>query len=230
MQKMPEESQSQTPQPVQQIVEQTIRLPGLSNKITLASMKFVIKALWRERRKPHSVEEKEKLIEDLRKVGITDEYFPFALLIIDVTGKGLRDYEEWHRFDRYLVGGCAILDLVLLQIVASSMADTAIHVSMIALAISLSCTVGSLFFSFYRKNPKRYGKPHSTFSMFAIWGTLTSATALFWHLWVPAGIAFLITSVIVALISLTYVALLTLRKYLYLQPVNSPKEQDIIYD
>jgi cation transport ATPase len=230
MQKMPEESQSQTPQSVQQLAEQTIKLPGLSNKIALASMRFIVKALWRERRKPYSEEEKEKLIEDLHRAGVTDEYLPFVFLIIEAVGKGLRDSEEAHRLDRYLVGGCAILNLVLLQIVASSAADAAIHISVIALAIGLSCTVGSLFFSFFRKNPKRYGKPHSTFSMLAILGTIISATALFWHLWMPAGIAFLITSFMVALISLAYVAILVLRKYLYSQPVNPPTEQEIIYD
>ena len=227
---MPEESQSQTPQSVQQIVEQTIKLPGLSNKIALASMKFIFKAFWRERRKTLSAKEKEKLIEDLRKVGVTDEYLPFALLMIDTTGKGLRDYEEAHRIDRYLVGGCAILDLVLLQILASSAADAAIHVSLIALAIALSGTVGSLFFSFFRKNPKRYGRPHSTFSMLAIWGTMFSMTALFWHLWIPAGITFLAASFMVALISLSYAIILIFRKYLYPQPANPPTEQEIIYD
>ena len=230
MQKMPEESDTQTQQSVQQIVEQTIKLPGLPNKIALASLRFIFKALIRERHKPYSVEEKEKLIEDLHGAGVTEEYIPFVFLIIEAVGKGLRDHEESHRLDRYLVGGCAILDLVILPIVATSVGDTAIHVSMIALAIALVCTAGSLFFSFYRKNPKRYGKPHSTFSTLAIVGTIISATALFWHLWMPAGIVFLITSFIVVLISFAYVAILTLRKYLYPQPVNPPTEQEIFYD
>jgi len=141
-------------------------------------------------------------------------------------GKGYRDDEEWHRIDRYLVGGCAIFDLVLLQILFSNLVGTAAHISLIALMISLSCTAGSLFFSFFRKNPKRYGKPHTTFSMFAVLGTIISATSLFWHLWVPAGVTFVIASFIIALVSVFYAAIGVLGKHVSPEPA----EQEMVYD
>ncbi len=231
MQNMSEDSQLQTPsQSAQQIVTQTVKLPGLSKKIARSAMIIAAKAMWRQRRKPPSAKEREKVIEDLRKVGITDAYLPYTLLIIDSIGKGLRDQEEAHRLDRYLVGGSAILDLVLLQILASSAADAAVHVSGIALAIALPCTAGSLCFSFLRNNPKRYGKPHSTLSTLAIFCTIISATALIWHFWAPAGITFLIVSLIVALVSLIYATTLVLRKHLPLEPSALPAEQEIVHD
>jgi cation transport ATPase len=231
MQNMPEESQSQTPmQSAQQIVAQTVKLPGLSKKIIWAAMPITVKAMWRQRRNPLSAEEQEKIIEDLRKVGVTDAHLPFTLLIINSVGRGLRDQEEIHRLDRYLVGGCAILDLVLLSILASSTSDVAVHVSGIALAIALPCTAGSLCFSFLRNNPKRYGEPHSTLSALAILSTIISATTLIWHFWAPAGTTFLIASLIVALVSLSYETILILRKHLVSKPSASPAEQEIIYD
>lgn len=226
------QSMSDEPLPpsAQQGAPQSRKPSMLFNKMAWAAEKIAVRAMWRQWGKPLSTEEQEKLVEDLRKVGLTDAQLSFTLLVIAVIGEALRDQEEVHRLDRYVVGGCAILDLVLFQILASSTPDAAIHVSWIAFAISLSCTMGSLFFSFLRDKPKRYGKPHSVLSAFAIYSTITLVTALIWHFWTSAGIVFLIASLIIAPLCLGYAAILAIRKHWPQEHQPSSIEQEIIYD
>src|SRR2546421_1949813 len=130
--------------PEQERPKESAKLP---REILMPVLKAVVEEMWRQ--KSVSVEENEKITARLRVAGTPDEHIPFILALINAVSRGFHDDEEAHRLDRYLVGGSGIIDLYLFQMLASVGAtDAAVHLSWIAMVISLPCAVGSLFFSF----------------------------------------------------------------------------------
>lgn len=204
--------------------------PKIPRQTARAAIKIMLGTLWHQywnKYKPENLaENRARSAERLRAVGVPEEMLSALLVVLGATERSQRSDEESHNLDRYLVGGCGILALVLIPVLASvSPIDNAVHVSWIAFAVSLPCIAGSLFLSFLRKRTQKYGKLHSWLSTFAIFGTMITATALIWHFWSVAGIVFLVVSLVVALLCLSQAAWVRIMNAMVSTPEKEPEQE-----
>ncbi|GCE22028.1 hypothetical protein [Dictyobacter kobayashii] len=171
----------------------------------------------RYRRGGFSTEQQDQFAARMRAHNLPEDHIRLLIILIGTVAKVLADQEHAYRFDRYLGGGCAVLDLVLFQILASSgLADIPLHIAWLAFVCSLPCTAGFLAFCFVRPptSKNRYGVIHLYLSFLSVVGAFIATDAYIWHLWDVAGIIFLTLSLLVGLLSFGYATLVLLATHL----------------
>ena len=187
--------------------------------------------MWRARREDPQAERAEKTVTNfLRSIGISEEGIGYIKSIFDFGREFRRNDEASHTVNRYFVGGMGILDLVLFQVLVSvGHPDLASSLSWVAFAVSLPCTVGSLFLSFFNKanGITVYNNLHSTLSLLSQVSTLVSATALICHIWLVPGLLFFFIAVIVIISCLFYVTLVLLKKHLKITKLSEITDKQV---
>ena len=208
--------------------------PKMSLKARLSLLLKVLrqgKAMWRARREDPQAERAEETVTNfLRSIGASEVGIGHYKSIFDFWRKFRRDDEASHTVNRYFVGGMGILDLVLFQVLVTvGHPDLASSLSWVAFAVSLPCTVGSLFLSFFNKANEItvYNNLHSTLSLLSQVSTLVSATALICHIWLVPGLLFFFIAVIVVISCLFYVTLVLLKKHLKLTRLSEITDKQI---
>src|SRR5690242_7099514 len=94
--------------------------------------------LWQARLHGLQVERAEEILStELRNAGVSEKGFKFLKTFFRVWRRARQDDVAFHTVDRYLVGGVGVLDLVLLQTLASiGVRDLSSSLAWIAFAIS----------------------------------------------------------------------------------------------
>ncbi len=195
--------------------------PVPQKKSLKARLSLLIKVLrqgrtiWRVRREdPQAGRAEETVTNFIRSIGASEEGIGHFKSIFDFWREFRRDDETSHTVNRYFVGGIGILDLVLFQVLVSvGHPDLASSLSWVAFAISLPCTVGSLFLSFFNKanGITIYNNLHSTMSLLSQVSTLVSAT-----------------SVIVTISCLFYVTLVLLKRHLKITKLSEIIDKQVV--
>ena len=187
--------------------------------------------MWRARREDPQAERAEKTVTNfLRSIGVSEEDTGHFKSIFDFWRKMRRDDEASHTVNRYFVAGMGLLDLVLFQVlVGVGHPDLASSLSWVAFAVSLPCTVGSLFLSFFNKvnGITVYNNLHSTMSLLSQVSTFVSATALICHIWLVPGLLFFFIAVVVIISCLSYVTLVLLKKHLKITKLSEIYDKQV---
>src|SRR5258707_11655522 len=212
--------------------------PVPQKKSLKARLSLLIKVLrqgrtiWRVRREdPQAGRAEETVTNFIRSIGASEEGIGHFKSIFDFWREFRRDDETSHTVNRYFVGGIGILDLVLFQVLVSvGHPDLASSLSWVAFAISLPCTVGSLFLSFFNKanGITIYNNLHSTMSLLSQVSTLVSATALICHVWLVPGLLFFFIAVIVTISCLFYVTLVLLKRPLQITKLSEIIDKQVV--
>jgi len=192
-------------------------------KLLKPKLSSVIKALhllWSTRTHPEVVDQ---LTAHLKNTGASEQFIPLikevALSFTEMT----RDDENFHRINRYLVGGIVAIDLLLLSIILPmGIPDLPSSITLFALVFSLPLASTFLFISFLKNGNgiTTYGRFHSTLSSLSLYTGIAATTALIWHVSRLDGIVFLCLVILLYILCAFYVAIIAFQKHLERKQAN----------
>ncbi|GLV61154.1 hypothetical protein KDH_79700 [Dictyobacter sp. S3.2.2.5] len=164
--------------------------------------------LLRQLRGKTTPEDDEAFIQILKDLGASDETIPKIQAIIQDGRTVGHNRKESYRSDVIYVGGIAVLDLVLLQVLTSvgRPQDIFLYVSWLAFAFSLPCAAGFLYITRLQNNDDSYGYSpvHEKLAFVSIIAGGLSAVMVAAHFWLIAGIVLFVVSVLVLCVCLLF--------------------------
>lgn len=183
-------------------------------KSKLSSYIKALGLLWQAR---SHVEAVDQLTMHLKDTGASEEFIPITKELALALTEMRRDDENYHRINRYLVGGMGGIDLLLLSVILPmGIPDPPSFIALLALVVSLPFVSTFLFISFLKNGNgiTTYGRIHSTLSTLSMYTGITATTALIWHVSRIAGIVFLCLTTLLYIFCSFYVAIIALGKHL----------------
>jgi len=183
-------------------------------KSKLSSYIKALGLLWQARSHTEAVDQ---LTMHLKDTGASEEFIPITKELALALTEMRRDDENFHRINRYLVGGMGGIDLLLLSVILPmGIPDPPSFIAFLALVVSLPLVGTFLFISFLKDGNgiTAYGRIHSTLSTLSMCTGIAATTALIWHVSRLAGIVFLCLTILLYISCFFYVAIIALGKHL----------------